>query len=66
MLDLARPLARIFDGFDASNTRRAVRRAEREGLTYECGRSEPLVSQFFDLLRLTRRRHAVPPQPRAW
>ncbi|HTV00768.1 MAG TPA: GNAT family N-acetyltransferase [Luteitalea sp.] len=66
VLDLARPLPSIFAGFDSSNTRRAVRRAEREGLDYESGQSEHLLSRFFTLFRLTRRRHAAPPQPIAW
>lgn len=65
-LDLMRPLDRIFAGFHASNTRRAIRRAEREALAYESGRSDALIATFFGLLRLTRRRHGVPPQPIAW
>ncbi|MFO7693218.1 MAG: GNAT family N-acetyltransferase [Vicinamibacterales bacterium] len=65
-LDLAQPEERIFRNFHASSTQRAIRRAEREGLTYEAGRSEPLLSAFYRLLRLTRRRHGLPPQPMAW
>ena len=37
-LDLARPADQIFDGFHHSSTQRAIRRAEREGLSYEAGR----------------------------
>ena len=65
-LDLTRPAEQIFDGFHASSTRRAIRRAEREGLSYEAGTSEQLLSAFYRLLRLTRRRHGLPPQPMAW
>ena len=65
-LDLARPAEQIFDGFHHSSTQRAIRRAEREGLTYEAGTSERLLSSFYGLLRLTRRRHGLPPQPLAW
>jgi len=65
-LDLARPGERVFDGFHHSSTRRAIRRAEREGLAYEAGTSERLLAGFFGLLRLTRRRHGLPPQPVAW
>ena len=65
-LDLARPPARLFAGFHASSTRRAIRRAEREGVEYEAGRSESLLAAFYGLLRLTRRRHGLPPQPLAW
>ena len=65
-LDLARPAEQIFDGFHHSSTQRAVRRAEREGLSYEAGTSERLLSSFYGLLRLTRRRHGLPPQPLTW
>jgi len=65
-LNLTRPAERIFGGFHPSSTRRAIRRAEREGLVYETGNSEHLLSCFYGLLRLTRRRHGLPPQPRAW
>jgi len=65
-LDLARPAEQIFDGFHHSSTQRAIRRAEREGLSYEAGTSEQLLSSFYGLLRLTRRRHGLPPQPLAW
>jgi CelD/BcsL family acetyltransferase involved in cellulose biosynthesis len=65
-LDLARPAEQVFKGFHASSTQRAIRRAEREGLSYEAGTSEQLLSSFYGLLRLTRRRHGLPPQPLAW
>ena len=65
-LDLSRPASEIFTGFHHSSTQRAIRRAEREGLTYEAGTSERLLSSFYGLLRLTRRRHGLPPQPLAW
>ena len=65
-LDLARPAAEVFKGFHPSSTQRAIRRAEREQVTYETGRSDSMLADFFALLRLTRRRHGVPPQPFAW
>jgi lipid II:glycine glycyltransferase (peptidoglycan interpeptide bridge formation enzyme) len=65
-LDLARPAQQIFGGFHHSSTQRAIRRAEREDLSYEAGTSERLLSSFYGLLRLTRRRHGLPPQPFAW
>jgi hypothetical protein len=65
-LNLARPAEQIFDGFHHSNTQRAIRRAQREGMSYEAGTSERLLSSFYGLLRLTRRRHGLPPQPLAW
>jgi CelD/BcsL family acetyltransferase involved in cellulose biosynthesis len=65
-LALSRPSSELFAGFHHSSTQRAIRRAEREGLTYESGTSEPLLASFHGLLRLARRRHGLPPQPLAW
>ena len=65
-LDLRPELDEIFHRFHPSNTQRAVRKAEREGLTYEAGRSDRLLNDFYRLLRMTRRRHGLPPQPFAW
>jgi CelD/BcsL family acetyltransferase involved in cellulose biosynthesis len=65
-LDLRPPLPQLFAQFHKSSTQRKIQRAEREGLRYECGRSPALLNAFWDLLLLTRRRHGVPPQPRAW
>lgn len=65
-LDLSGPLEGIFAKFHHSSAQRAIRRAEREGLRYEAGASEELLSGFYHLLRLARRRHGLPPQPLAW
>ena len=65
-LDLATSVAAIFGRMHHSSTQRAVRRAEREGLTYETGTSDRLLASFYRLLRMTRRRHGLPPQPLAW
>jgi GNAT acetyltransferase-like protein len=65
-LDLRPGAPEIFRRFHPTNTQRAVRRAEREGLTYESGRSDRLLDRFYRLLRMTRRRHGLPPQPLAW
>lgn len=65
-LDLRRELPEIFRRMHPSSTQRAIRRAEREGLTYECGTSEEHLAAFYRLLRMTRRRHGLPPQPLAW
>src|SRR5262249_32277162 len=35
-------------------------------LLYREGRSETLLSEFYHLLGMTRRRHSIPPQPRQW
>jgi len=65
-LDLRAEETEIFRRFNQSNMQRAIRRAEREGLSYECGTSERLLASFYRLLRMTRRRHRLPPQPLAW
>jgi len=64
-LDLRAGAGEISRRFHHS-TQRALRRADREGLTYEAGASERLLAAFYRLLRMTRRRHALPPQPVAW
>ena len=56
----------LFRNFHKDSTQRKIRRAEREGLTYEDGRSESLLDEFYRLLIMTRRRHRVPPQPKRW
>lgn len=65
-LDLARPAEQILAAFHPSSTRRAIRKAEREGVQCETGSSDALLSAFYGLLRRSRRRHGVPPQPLAW
>jgi lipid II:glycine glycyltransferase (peptidoglycan interpeptide bridge formation enzyme) len=65
-IDLRPDLPTLFANCHKSSTQRKVTRAEQEGLNYESGRSEPLLAAFWDLLLITRRRHGVPPQPKAW
>jgi len=65
-LDLRPPIHELFSRFDKDSVQRKIRRAEREGLSYDEGRSEELLAEFHRLLVLTRRRHRVPPQPLAW
>lgn len=47
----------------ASPAQRAVRRAERSGLSIEFSRSFDALVDFRDLLCRTRQRHGLPPQP---
>jgi hypothetical protein len=56
----------LFHGFHKNCIQRKIRRAEREGLQYEEGRSEEILKKFYHLLLLTRRRQGLPPQPLAW
>lgn len=65
-LDLEPPLETIFSRFHKDSIQRKIRRAEREGLHYEDGRSRELIEKFYKLLVRTRRRHQLPPQPIAW
>jgi CelD/BcsL family acetyltransferase involved in cellulose biosynthesis len=65
-IDLRPDLPVLFKQMHDSCVRRKIKRAEREGLTYEVGRSEELLQKFRQLLFLTRRRHKLPPQPAEW
>ncbi|MEO5630641.1 MAG: GNAT family N-acetyltransferase [Nitrospiraceae bacterium] len=65
-LNLRPSLDALYKGFHKDCIQRKIRRAERETLTYEAGRSESLIRQLYGLLQLTRSRHHVPPQPFEW
>jgi hypothetical protein len=65
-IDLTPPFATLLRSFHKDCTQRKIRRAEREALTYEAGRSEPLLHKFYCLLLLTCRRKRLPPQPINW
>jgi Acetyltransferase (GNAT) domain len=65
-LDLRPPLEQLRQAFHKDCVQRKIRRAEREGLICEEGRSKRLLDQFYRLLILTRQRHRLPPQPRSW
>jgi CelD/BcsL family acetyltransferase involved in cellulose biosynthesis len=65
-LDLTRSLELIFNDLHKNCIQRRIRRAERELLSYERGCSEQLLNEFYRLLMITKRRHYLLPQPRAW
>ncbi len=65
-LDLHPTLGELFRGLHKDSIQRKIRRAEREALFYEEGRSEMLLKKFYCLFVSTRRRHRVPPQPIDW
>ncbi len=65
-LDLTADLDTVFRRLHRDSTQRKIRRAERDRLTYEEGRSEWMVDAFYRLMVLTRRRHRIPPQPKHW
>jgi CelD/BcsL family acetyltransferase involved in cellulose biosynthesis len=65
-LDLGPSLEQIFAALHKDSIQRKIRRADREQLSYETGRSQELVDEFYRLLLITRRRHQLLPQPRIW
>ena len=65
-LDLQPDLNQLFQQLHKNCFQRKIRRAERERLSYEVGRSKELVDEFYRLTLLTRRRHHLLPQPRIW
>ena len=52
----------LFEKMDGS-VRRAVRKAEKDGVTVEVLQSLEAMKIFYDLQCLTRKRHGLPPQP---
>src|SRR5205814_8031848 len=48
----------------SSSVQRAVRKAQRSGLSVSVQTSPEAMAQFYKLHVRTRRRHGVPPQPR--
>lgn len=65
-LDLSPNLEQLYRRLHVNSFRRKIRRAAREGLVYEAGRSIQLLDEFYRLLLITRRRHQLFPQPRVW
>lgn len=66
MLDLRPTADELLRGTHKTGVQHPIRRAEREGLVYDCGNSETLLDAFYRLLIKTRRRHQLPPQPIQW
>ncbi len=64
-LDLQKPASELLENFDSA-ARRAIRKAERSSLSAKISRDENAIEQFFQLHVRTRRRHGIPPQPRAF
>lgn len=65
-LDLRPTLEDLFRHSHKSCVQRKIHRAEREVLTYEEGKTKSLLAKFYHLLRMTRGRHGLPPQPLVW
>jgi len=66
MLDLTPDAEAILRKTHKTAIQQPIKRAEREGVTVECGHSERLLAAFYRLMVLTRRRHQLPPQPIEW
>jgi CelD/BcsL family acetyltransferase involved in cellulose biosynthesis len=65
-LDLRSNLEQLFRSFHKDCIQRKIRRAQKENLQYEEGRSEALLRKFYRLSVMTRRRQFLPPQPFGW
>jgi len=65
-LDLEPPIDELFCGLHKNCLQRRIKRAEHCHLSYEKGTSEELLNDFYRLQMITRRRHKLLPQPRAW
>lgn len=65
-LDLQPSLENLFRNLDKDSTQRKIRKALREGLRYEEGRSDEQLRKFFRLFVITRRRKSLPPPPFDW
>lgn len=61
-LDLTKSPSELFDAF-SSSVHRALRKAERSGLTVEITTDSGALAEFYRLHAQTRRRHGIPPQP---
>ncbi|MGB2677973.1 MAG: GNAT family N-acetyltransferase [Candidatus Acidiferrum sp.] len=66
MLDLRPATDELLRRTHKTGVQHPIRRAEREGLVYEYGNSEPLLNAFYRLMIKTRRRHQLPPPPIQW
>ncbi len=65
-LDLSPSLEQIFGALHRDSVQRRILRAEKIGLAYEIGRSPDLQYEFYRLVRMTRKRQRLIPQPRNW
>jgi hypothetical protein len=65
-LDLRPSIEDLLRATHKTAVQQAIRRADREQLTCDEGRSDKHVGEFYRLLLLTRRRHGLPPQPIQW
>jgi hypothetical protein len=65
-LNLKPTINELMQHFHKDCIQRPIRRAQREGLTFKEGSSDELLSAFYAMLLMTRRKHQLPPQPKQW
>lgn len=65
-VDIRSSLEEIFDSVHKGSVQRRIQHAEKAGVECRCGRSNELLTDFYKLLVLTRKRHLAPPQPHIW
>ncbi|MGA3240201.1 MAG: GNAT family N-acetyltransferase [Bryobacteraceae bacterium] len=65
-LDLRVGADAVFRGSHRDCIQRRIRHAEKEGVSIKEGNDPDSVKTFYDLVLQTRRRHGLPPQPKAW
>ena len=65
-LDLGPSPDDLLHSFHKDCVQRKIRKAGREELECEAGQGESQLQKLYGLLKLTRRRHNVPPQPINW
>ncbi len=65
-LDLRPDTETLYRNLHRDSIQRKIRRAAREGLTLREGTEEKLLDDFYALMKVTRERHRVPPQPKQW
>lgn len=65
-VDLRQSRDQLFRALHKDSIQRKIRRAEKEGVEYETGRSDHMLDEFYSLMSMTRGRHQLPPQPKSW
>jgi CelD/BcsL family acetyltransferase involved in cellulose biosynthesis len=65
-LNLQPSLEGLFRALNKDSTQRKIRKAEREHLSYEEGRSDEQLRKFFQVFVMTRLRKVIPPPPLEW
>jgi len=65
-LDLSPTIERLFVKLHKDSIQRKIRRAEKERVACDTGRSAQHLDEFYRLLLKTKRRHRLFPQSRAW